>query len=228
MKKIKMILICLLLCITTINRINVGTYGIFSSIAESKSNIFQTGNLQILLDYSPNELNIEGGVKEISLDYGKFAAGDSISREFYIKNCGSLPFISRISISEQNNLLYNYLMCQVNIYYKEQKDSNKDECKYILYNDALNKLSESTAINYEKYIFDNSITPIFYEIKPDEILKCEMILTLPEDVTLPNQVLCLEEIENNDTSLAKSKNNNSIIVKIDATQINNTNLQGRK
>lgn len=209
MKRIRVILFCILAVAVTFSSRALGTYGAFTGSAESVSNTFQSGTLKVLLDAG----NPESASETLNLDYGKFAAGDSISRDFYIKNCGSLPFISKIFISNQNSPIFNDLLCEINLYYREINAPDKPECKYTLYSGQLSDFSK-TAMKIEfKKDMDIENQPVS-ELLPDEGLRCEVVLTLPEDAILTDEAFN-----------AIKQSVQSVIIEIDTTQVNNTEFQ---
>lgn len=200
MKRIKLIIFIVSIAGAIFFGCITNTYCFFTSSATSEDNAFKCGNLKVLLD--------AGDGKNINLDYGKIGAGDSISKEFYIKNSGSLPFISKMSISSKENNIYDYLLCEINLYY-ERPDSNGENYKYTLYSGELNKLQTPIQIKYMK----DNFKPVISKLIPDETLRCEIVLIMPEDVILPEDVIRYNNTEEKEKFIS---------VEISATQVNNT------
>jgi hypothetical protein len=205
MKKVKLIIFSALVTAITFYSVSTNTYGAFTGKAESKPNMFQSGTLKVLLN--------AGNAKSLSLDYGKLGAGDSISKVLLIKNSGSLPFISKISMSNKGSPIFDYLLCEIKLHYEEGTGSDRNDCNYILYSGEFNKLITPLPIKYQK----DDISKAISELVPDETLKCEMILTLPEDVILPEDAIRL-----NNTNDSTYNSEKCIDIKIDTTQVNNT------
>lgn len=206
MKRIRVILLWATVAVIAISITNVGTYSNFTSSTTSNSNTFQIGTLKVMLNGGAEDAH-----KILNLDFGKFGAGDSISREFYIKNCGSLPFISKLSFCDENNPLFNYFICEVNIYYKKNPILNELESKENIYNGMLSDFSKSaTAIS---------------ELTPKENLRCEIIFTLPEDIVLTKVVAKPTRTMQATYPLNGSNYNDSISINIDATQVNNASFK---
>lgn len=202
MKSVKIILLGAAAAIIAFSVNSADTYSFFKSTAVSNSNIFQTGTLKMELNGGGEDANT------VNFEYGKFGAGDSVSRDFNIKNSGSIPFISKLSILEESNPLFNYLRCEINIYYKENTAPEASECRYNLYSGTLKDFAESGMII--KYKKDKSAAEVS-ELTPNQSLRCELVLTLPEDVILPDKTV--------------SNDNESISINIYTTQVNNADFK---
>lgn len=197
MRHFKVILLGLMIVVFTFSSNTVNTYSAFTNSATSDLASFQTGSLRVMLNGNGENS------QNIFLNYGKFGAGDLISRDFYIKNCGSLSFIFRLSLVNESNPIFNYLMCEVNIYNKENTTQ--------LYRGALRDFTKSVATSLE--------------VGPNESLKCELIITLPEDTILPEAVV--KSVINSEAYLSSNIpiTNESINIKVDATQVNNASYE---
>lgn len=217
MKSVKTILLGAMVAVIVFSVNSVSTYSAFTSDAASNSNMFQTGTLKVTLNGDTKDT-----YKMLNLNYGKFGVGDSISRDFYIKNCGSLPFISKLSFLDENNQLFNYLRCEVNIYYKENSALETLEYKHNMYNGTLIDFSKSAmVIQYEKdkLVTENSV------LAPSQSLRCEIIFTLPEDIILPDEVVNEARSDQDKYSSNVSNSNESIGINIHSTQVNNTSFK---
>lgn len=197
MRHFKIILLGVMIVVFTFSINTANTYSAFTNSATSDLASFKTGSLKVMLNGNGENS------QNIFLNYGKFGAGDSISRDFYIKNCGSLSFIFRLSLVNETNPIFNYLMCDVNIYSKENTTQ--------LYRGALRDFTKSVATSLE--------------IGPNESLKCELIITLPEDTILPEAVV--KSVINSEAYLSSNIpiTNESINIKVDATQVNNASYE---